>query len=154
MAKYGFFIDNKCVSIAETDEEKNFLSTLITGSVVKTLTDEQFTNSKNFKSYLFLNNDTVEENLHMVKYLNDSTLDVEEEKARIKDFIIKNALVRINNWLSANPSDDNFSYWNDYKNKLEAVDVDSLSFPLAYETFQEWFNNQSGHTQKSPLQLP
>ena len=154
MAKYGFFIDNNCVSIAETDEEKNFLSTLITGSVVKTLTDEQFTNSKNFKSYLFLNNDTVEENLHMVKYLNDSTLDVEEEKARIKDFIIKNALVRINNWLSANPSDDNFSYWNDYKNKLEAVDVDSLSFPLAYETFQEWFNNQSGHTQKSPLQLP
>jgi len=154
MAKYGFFINNGCVSIAESEEEKNFLSTLLVGSVEKTLTDEQFNNAKNYKSYLVLNNDAVEENLHMVHYLNDPELNVEEEKARIKDFIQKNALVKINNWLSANPLADNFSYWNDYKNKLEAVDVDSISFPLGYETFQEWFNNQTEHPQKSPLQLP
>ena len=60
----------------------------------------------------------------------------------------------IENWLAANPNADNFAYWDDYKNKLIAVDVDSMSFPLSYETFQEWFNNQSGYPQKSPLQLP
>jgi len=154
MAKYGFFINNSCISIAESEEEKNFLSPLLIGSVVKTLTDEQFTNAKNYKSLLTLNNDAIEENFHMFHYLNNSELDVEHEKSIIKHFIQKNALVKIKNWLSANRSADNFSYWNDYKTKLESVDVDSISFPLSYETFQEWFNNQPGYPQKSPLQLP
>lgn len=154
MEKYGFFIDNKCVSIAESEEEKNFLSLLISNGIIKNLTDAQFTNAKNYKSLLFLNNDTVEENMYLDKYSNDPTLDVEDEKNRIKNFIKNEALSRIEDWLASNPNADNFAYWDDYKNKLRAVDVDSMSFPLSYETFQEWFNNQSGYPQKSPLQLP
>jgi len=153
MSKYGFFYNNMIFAIAESEDEKNFLSSFIADSTVKTLTDEQFNNAKNYKSQLILDNNVVNENLIMYEALNGSSINEEKAKIHIKH-LIKNHLWKINGWLEANPTSDNFSYWNDYRSKLQEIDVDAMVFPLSFETFQEWFNNQSGYPQKSPLQLP
>jgi hypothetical protein len=153
MSKYGFFYNNIVFAIAESENEKIFLSDFISDSIVKPLTDEQFNNAKNFKSQLILDNEVVKENSMIAQPLNDSSIIEELARVQIKDFI-KNALYKINGWLDANPTNDNFTYWNDYKSKLQEVDVDAMVFPLGFETFQEWFCNQTGHPQKSHLQLP
>ena len=44
------------------------------------------------------------------------------------------------------------SEWTAYLNNLESVDIESLSYPI--DNFQKWFNNQSGFSSKSILELP
>ena len=44
------------------------------------------------------------------------------------------------------------SEWTTYLNNLESVDIESLSYPI--DNFQKWFNNQSGFSSKSILELP
>ena len=44
------------------------------------------------------------------------------------------------------------SEWTAYLNNLESVDIESFSYPI--DNFQKWFNNQSGFSSKSILELP
>jgi|DEB0MinimDraft_6_1074348.scaffolds.fasta_scaffold13338_2 hypothetical protein len=157
MTKYAFFYNNISFAIAESEEEKNLLSPAIPDSILKTITDSQFENVKNFKSKLKIVDDTVlEESLSFVP-LNDSTKDIDHVKNEIfshRDECIN----RVSSWLEAHPNPnaeaERYAYWEDYKSKLESVDTDSMTFPLNYETFMEWFNSQPNYPTKSPLQLP
>ena len=152
MARYAFFINNRCSALAESDEEKNILSGFKSGAVIKSITEDQFTNGKNFKSILILNGEHVEEEVSDdVLYLNNPTKDIEKSKKEIKDLIDCIFIPVLTHYCEANKND---TYWPDYKKKIEAVDVNSLSFPLEYETFQEWFNNQPNYPKKSLLQCP
>jgi hypothetical protein len=154
MSKYGFFYDNTLYALAESDDEKNWLSTYIVGAVTKSISDLHFNNAKNYKSNLILNNDIVEENSFGFPPVNNSETNFDEAKIIIKDLIERVYLFKINSWLRANKESSHYSYWNDYKTKLQAVDVDSITFPLTHETFIEWFTNQPNNPSKSPLQLP
>lgn len=152
MAKHGLFLNNGCVAIAETDEEKNNLSNFWLGATVKTLTDDQFNDAASLKSVLSLNEGTVISTIEDDKvWYNDSSVNVENAKTEIQNLINDRFLAKLSPYCYANPND---SYWADYKNKIEAVDVNSMSFPLSHETFQEWFNNQTGNPTKSILQCP
>ena len=152
MAKYGFFINNQCNGVAESEEEKNTLSAFKEGAVIKTLTEDQFNNVKNLKSTLTLNGENVEETfMDDAVYYNNASINAEEAKNEINELIQNRFLPQVTAYCLANPDD---TYWADYKQKLEEVDIASLTFPLSYETFQEWFNNQSGYPSKSILQCP
>ena len=131
MTKYAFFYENTCHAIAESDEEKNSLLKVNVDSVVKELTDTQFNDAKNLKTSLSLEGETVQETTWYSEdtpLLNDADVDSTTAKEQIKGLI------------------DNLF-------KLNQVDVDSMNFPLSVETFQEWFNSQSGYPKKSILQL-
>jgi len=152
--KYAFFYHNTCYAIAESEEEKDLLSLSIVDSILKTITDLQFENAKNYKSLLVLENDVVTEESLYAPLLNNSETDFDTAKSMIKLNINNIWLKKITTWLDANPQSEHYSYWEDYKIKLEAVDPDSISFPISHESFMEWFNNQTGNPTKSPLQLP
>lgn len=157
MTKYAFFYNNISFSIAESEEEKNLLSPALPDSTLKTITDSQFENVKNFKTKLKIVDDVVvEESLSFVP-LNDSTKDIDHVKNEIFTHRAE-CINRVSSWLEAHPNPnaeaERYAYWEDYKSKLQSVDTDSMTFPLDYETFMEWFNNQPNYPTKSPLQLP
>lgn len=157
MTKYAFFYDNKSFAIAESEDEKNLLSPAIPDSILKTITDSQFENVKNFKSRLKIENDIVsEENLYITS-LSDTNSDIDHAKSQIQADL-NECKSRVSGWLNAHNNPDGeierYNYWKDYLTKLKTVDVESIVLPSAYETFMEWFNNQPDHPSKSPLQLP
>lgn len=158
MTKYAFFYENTCHAIAESDEEKNSLLEVNVDSVVKELTDTQFNDAKNLKTSLFLEGETVnEKNFYYDDYiyLNDENVDTTTARSQIQGLIENIFKPKLSAYLDSNLNQDNedYSLWLDYSNKINQVDVDSMTFPLSVETFQEWFNSQSGYPKKSILQL-
>jgi hypothetical protein len=159
MTKYAFFYDNTCHAVAESEEEKNYLAKTNGDSVIKELTDTQFNDVKNLKTSLFLDGETInEKNFYYdgYLYLNDENVDTTTARAQIQGLINNLFKPKLTAYLQGtlNSSNDDYSYWQDYSNKINQVDVDSMNFPLSVETFQEWFNTQTGYPQKSILQLP
>ena len=158
MTKYAFFYENTCHAIAESDEEKNSLLKVNVDSVVKELTDTQFNDAKNLKTSLSLEGETVQETTWYSEdtpLLNDADVDSTTAKEQIKGLIDNLFKPKLSAYLDSNQNQDNedYSLWLDYSNKINQVDVDSMNFPLSVETFQEWFNSQSGYPKKSILQL-
>jgi hypothetical protein len=152
MTRYAFFLSNSCSALAESDEEKNILSAFRVGATVKIITETQFINAKNLKSILILNGENIEEVFADDKiYLNNPTKDVEEAKKEVDSLIKYHFLPLLEDYCSSNPND---TYWSNYLEKIKSIDVNSLSFPFNYETFQEWFNNQTNFPKKSLLQCP
>lgn len=152
MTRYAFFLNNQCNAVAESEAEKNILIGFRWGAVIKSITEDQFINAKNYKSLLILNGENIEEKFQEDRlYLNNPTKDVEISKKEITDLINFRYLPFLKNYCLANQND---TYWSDYKEKIQSINVDSLSFPLQYETFQEWFNNQPNYPKKSLLQCP
>jgi hypothetical protein len=152
MTRYAFFLNNQCTALAESEEEKNMLLGFRWGAVIKSITEDQFINAKNYKSLLILNGENIEEKFEEDRlYLNNPTKDVEISKKEITNLINVLYLPFLTNYCLANEND---TYWTDYKEKIQSISVDSLSFPLEYETFQEWFNNQPNYPKKSLLQCP
>jgi len=159
MTKYAFFYDNTCHAVAESEEEKNYLAKTNGDSVIKELTDTQFNDVKNLKTSLFLDGETInEKNFYYdgYLYLNDENVDTTTARSQIQGLINNLFKPKLTAYLQGtlNSSNDDYSYWQDYSNKINQVDVDSMNFPLSVETFQEWFNTQTGYPQKSILQLP
>lgn len=62
---------------------------------------------------------------------------------------IKDQKIRIEEYLSANPND---TVWVNYLNNLNSIDVSTVTFPV--DSFQQWFNSQSGFSTKNILELP
>tara|TARA_R110000824_G_scaffold366126_1_gene554706 strand:+ start:117 stop:596 length:480 start_codon:yes stop_codon:yes gene_type:complete len=159
MTKYAFFYENTYHTLAESDEEKNYLSKFNIDAVVKELTDTQFNNAKNLKTSLSLEGETVQETAFYSEdtpLLNDAEVDPTTAKEQIQSLIDNLFKPKLEMYLGVDLNKDNedYSYWLDYNNKINQVSVDSMSFPLSVETFQEWFNSQSGYPTKSILQLP
>lgn len=153
--KYGFFFNNYVYSIAESEEEKNFLLPYLKDAILKELTDSQFENAKNYKCRLAIqDNAVIEETLVLHDPLNSSTADFDHARSVLANEVHHNWVAKIDGWLKNNLESEHHSYWTNYRNKLTEVDFDSLSFPLEYESFMEWFNNQTDNPTKSPLQLP
>ena len=57
-------------------------------------------------------------------------------------------------FITSNPTHPDLSIWQDYLSKLENIDLDSISFPLSSDSFQQWFNSQPGYPTKNIFQLP
>src|SRR5210317_1356114 len=152
--KYGFFYNNYSFAIAESEEEKQFLLPYLSDSIIKELTDSQFENVKNYKCRLFIQDDAIiEETIHQ-GLLNNPATDFDHAKLVLENEVHHNWIFKIDQWLKNNSESEHHSYWTNYRNKLHEVDFDTLSFPLEYESFMEWFNNQTDNPTKSPLQLP
>jgi hypothetical protein len=62
---------------------------------------------------------------------------------------IKDQKIKIEEYLSANPND---TVWVNYLNNLNSIDVSTVTFPV--DSFQKWFNSQSGFSTKNILELP
>jgi len=159
MTKYAFFNNASLAKVAESDQEKNKLIRYMPTATVKTLTEEQFNNAKYFKSNLNLDGDTVVETTLLPGMDLKNSTRTEEEILSLRQLLkedINLDLIILNNYLKVplNEQEEDYSYWADYKNKLENVDIDNVDLPLSHDTFQEWFNNQPNHPTKSILQLP
>ena len=152
--KYGFFYNNYSFAIAESEEEKQFLLPYLSDSIIKELTDSQFENVKNYKCKLFIQDDAIIEETIPQDLLNHPATDFDHAKLVLENEVHRNWVLKIDEWLKNNSESEHHSYWTNYRNKLTEVDFDSLSFPLEYESFMEWFNNQTDNPTKSPLQLP
>ena len=84
MTRYAFFLNNQCTALAESEEEKNMLLGFRWGAVIKSITEDQFINAKNYKSLLILNGENIEEKFEEDRlYLNNPTKDVEISKKEI-----------------------------------------------------------------------
>lgn len=152
--KYGFFYNNCSFAIAESEEEKNFLLPYLQDAIMKELTDSQFENVKNYKCRLVIQDDVIIEETIYQQALNDPASNFDNTKEVLKEQIYNNWVKKINDWLENNTESEHHSYWTNYRNKLQEVDIDAINFPINYETFMEWFNNQTDNPTKSPLQLP
>ena len=61
---------------------------------------------------------------------------------------------RVETFISNHSTHSDLSIWQDYLSKLQNIDVESISFPVSNNSFQQWFNSQSGHPSKNIFQLP
>jgi len=152
--KYGFFYNNCSFAIAESEEEKNFLLPYLQDAIMKELTDSQFENVKNYKCRLVIQDDVIIEETLYQEALNNPASNFDHAKEVLKNEISNNLVPKINDWLKNNTESEHHSYWTNYRNKLQEVDIDAINFPINHETFMEWFNNQTDNPTKSPLQLP
>jgi len=152
--KYGFFYNNCSFAIAESEEEKNFLLPYLQDAIMKELTDSQFENVKNYKCRLVIQDDVIIEETLYQEALNNPASNFDHVKEVLKEQIYSHWVKKINDWLKNNTESEHHSYWTNYRNKLQEVDIDAINFPINHETFMEWFNNQTDNPTKSPLQLP
>jgi hypothetical protein len=139
MAKYIIFTNNNdFFKIASTEEIKNqMLNQLINGVAVEA-NDSDWSDVASM-----IKNVTLQDGSLVYEDNPDHFLSKE-----MFNESLQNQINSVKLYLKNNSS----SEWTAYLNNLESVDIESLSYPI--DNFQKWFNNQSGFSSKSILELP
>jgi len=154
MAKYFIFhTDGSFGGVASNETQRDYLLTLTedgNGTAV-TPTDAQWNaNLGDTKSYRYENSAIVEyDNDNYYAKLSDETDD--EASARWLDLFKKDLQSqkdRVSKYLKNNTS----SEWAAYLTNLNSVDPSTVSLPI--DSFQKWFNSQSGFSSLSIKELP
>mgnify|MGYP003128796876 CR=1 FL=1 len=139
MAKYIIFTnDNSFFKIASTEAIKDqMLNQLINGVAVEANDSDWSGVASMIKNVTLQDGSLVYED----------NLDHNLSKEMFNDQL-QNQINSVKAYLRNNSS----SEWTAYLNNLESIDIESLSYPI--DNFQKWFNNQSGFSSKSILELP
>ena len=149
MAKHAIFNeDGYFLKLAESDSEKNSLSgpTL----TAKSITDTLFTEIAEGKKTVSLSGDTVSETSSGTDFASESAAD----QKLIFQECIADQKKQVENFIESNSGHSDLATWQTYLSKLNEVDVESISFPVSNNSFQNWFNSQSGYPSKNIFQLP
>lgn len=144
MAKHAIFLNNSLFKIASTDASKDDILSRWIGTVAKSVTDSEYTNLREKKSTATLSGDTVTH----TSLLGDGDSAFSTSQA-VFEIELADAKELVELFLQSNTD----SGWSNYLNQLNAIDVSTITFPLA-NTFDGWFIAQSGHEDKSILELP
>lgn len=144
MAKHVILFNNETIKLASTDAAKDDMLARWKGSVSKTVTDAEYTNLRERKSTATLSGDTVTH----TSLLGDGDNAFSTSQA-IFETELADAKEMVKGFLLSNTD----SGWSNYLDQLNAIDVTSITFPIA-NTFDGWFIAQSGHEDKSILELP
>ena len=152
MAKHAIFNQSgSFLHLAESDSEKD---SLIANSYptysTKEISDQLFTDVANGQKFISLDGDSITETAREVSLADETA---EEQK---KDFQeeIESQISKVESFISSNPTHSDLSIWQDYLSKLKNINVESISFPVSNNSFQQWFNSQSGYPTKNIFQLP
>ena len=155
MAKYGIFFENVCLKIATDENNRDYLMARIKYSVAKEITDEQFNAVGNDRMNLHLDDDgniLATSRTNSLSEAGGIETGVTDQAAFCQEIIdFQSSLLK--SYMRSNQGQPDFDIWQDYQNKLNEVDVTTMTFPME-QTFQEWFNSQEGYPQKFILQLP
>ena len=156
MAKYFVFHTDGTLCGLASDETKRdyFLKFTENGNgTAKTPTDAQWTKCHEDTKRYTLENDTITEytldryesnrteinetdDERNARWLADFKEDLQEQKDRVAAYL-------------ANTTD---SAWSAYQTNLNSVDPSTVTFPI--DSFQKWFNSQSGFSSLSIKELP
>jgi hypothetical protein len=152
MSKWVIFRNNQVFKLASTDAIKDsFVEAAGGGSdtVAKTVTDTQWDDISWGIKDCTLSNDAISITDKVLEQASDITAEqkLASEKACFQEEI-DNQIALIDAYLENNTSTD----WTNYKANLNSIDVSTVTFPV--DSFQKWFNSQSGFSSKSILELP
>ena len=155
MAKHAIFNQSGYfLHLAESDSEKN---SLIAHSYptysTKEISDQLFTDVANGQKFISLNGDSITET-EITPASDFSESDTAETQKKSFEESIKHQKFKTESFITSNPTHPDLSIWQDYLSKLENIDLDSISFPLSSDSFQQWFNSQPGYPTKNIFQLP
>ena len=140
------------ISMAENETDRDNLNISLDTAKVITIDTETFQNIQlSKKTVISYNEDTV-------TYQNRDVND--EEGLKLNGFKIKeglesyinNYIERINQFLNNNESHPDYSKWNSYKSQLQALDLDSITFPLNKSLEQHFLD--TSQTVLHALQIP
>lgn len=140
------------ISMAENETDRDNLNIFLDTAKVITIDTETFQNIQlSKKTVLSYNGDTV---TYADKEVSDEEglkLNGFKIKEDLEDYINSN-IERINQFLNNNESHPDYSKWNSYKSQLQALDLDSITFPLN-KSLEQYFVENS-QTILNPLQIP
>ena len=157
MAKHAIFNQSgNFLHLAESDDEKNSLSNKVWPAyLTKEISDQLFEDVANSQKFLALDGDSMTETENAIPSGDPVFADetVENQKINFTDSI-KSQISLIEDFIDTNPTHSDLSIWQDYLSKLESIKIDSISFPVSNNSFQQWFNSQPGYPSKNIFQLP
>ncbi len=139
MAKYIIFTnDNSFFKIAPTEAIKDQMMNQLIDGIAVEANDSDWSGVASMIKNVALQDGSL---------VYEDNLDHNLSKEMFNDQL-QNQINSVKAYLRNNSS----SEWTTYLNNLESVDIESLSYPI--DNFQKWFNNQSGFSSKSILELP
>jgi len=152
MAKWAIFNgQGRVFKLASNDSIKDsFIEKAGEGSVAKEINDSQWNDiASNTKIVSLVNNSVQIEEPSMTRPTGFTAEQVAAISKTNFEYIIKDQKTIIQEYLDLNPGD---SEWINYLNNLNSIDVSTVTFPI--DSFQQWFNSQSGFSTKNILELP
>ena len=157
MAKHAIFNQSgSFLHLAESDSEKDSLIEYSYPThLTKEISDQLFEDVANFQKFISLDGDSITETASAIPSGDPVFADetVENQKINFTDSI-KSQISLIEDFIDTNPTHSDLSIWQDYLSKLESINIDSISFPVSNNSFQQWFNSQPGYPSKNIFQLP
>ena len=140
------------ISMAENETDRDNLNIFLDTAKVITIDTETFQDIQLSKKVaLSYNGDTV---TYADKEVSDEEglkLNGFKIKEDLEDYINSN-IERINQFLNNNEIHPDYSKWNSYKSQLQALDLDSITFPLNKSLEQYFLENSQ--TVLHALQIP
>tara|TARA_R100001086_G_C11738287_1_gene231717 strand:- start:132 stop:608 length:477 start_codon:yes stop_codon:yes gene_type:complete len=158
MAKHAIFNQSgDFLHLAESDSEKDSLSNKVWPAyLTKEISDQLFEDVANSQKFLKLESDNSMTETENAVPSGDPIFEnetVENQKTHFTD-TIKSQISLIEDFININSTHSDLSIWQDYLSKLESINIDSISFPVSNNSFQQWFNSQPGYPSKNIFQLP
>ena len=147
-------VDGTIYKIAENEYDLNNLN--IVKSNYKIIEDSL----SNFEAVKYGIKNIVKYNNNIITYEDITTVFVDDVK---NDIIVKSAEKKVNDYilnykniinqfLKNNQNHQLFNRWNDYYNQLNALNANSIQYPLN-TSLEQYFKDQN-QTSLNPLQLP
>ena len=152
MAKHAIFNQSgNFLHLAESDSEKDSLIAFSYPThSTKEISDQLFTDVANGQKLISLDDDSITEVTSGITFTEETA----EGQKEIFQKEIKEQISKVAAFVSNNPTHSDLSVWQDYLSKLENINLVSMSFPVSNNSFQQWFNSQSGYPTKNIFQLP
>tara|TARA_Y100000004_G_scaffold28425_1_gene29193 strand:+ start:18 stop:476 length:459 start_codon:yes stop_codon:yes gene_type:complete len=152
MANYIIFDkDGYKTGLAKTESLRDHFLNHYDGSVSKEIAEDKWTSAAQNTITLILENDTIQEYSTETYDTNRDGESDEERNQRWQDTFRQeheDQIRRVKDYLDGITDAE----WEGYLNNLNSVDISTVTFPI--DSFQKWFNSQSGYSQKSIWELP
>jgi mRNA-degrading endonuclease YafQ of YafQ-DinJ toxin-antitoxin module len=139
-------MDNIEASIYKIAENQNDLNNLnIIDLDYKIIEDSQ----DNFNLVKYGTKILLKYNNNDITYVDGTTKFATKEELQS---YVNNFINEIKQFTNNNPNHPLFSRWNDYKNQLSSLNLDSITYPMNI-SLEQYFN-ASGQPSLNPLQIP
>ena len=152
MAHYIIFDkDGGMVGLAKTESLRDHFVNHYENAQAREITEDKWVSASQDTITLMLVNGNIDE---LPNQIYDSNREGETDEQKNQRWIdtfnaeVANQIQLCEDYLSGITDAD----WQSYLDNLKSVDVASVTFPI--DSFQKWFNSQSGFSQKSIWELP
>jgi|TARA_R100000231_G_scaffold6028_1_gene9038 hypothetical protein len=154
MANYCIFgVNGAMIKLSKSEDQKNKFLHKYDPAVAKEISDAQYLAASQDTLTLYLEEDVVKEMSNQTYDSNRPDETDSERDARWKETFeeeLNYQKYKVGHYVDF--TSDAPAEWVAYKNNLYSVNVDNVTFPI--ESFQKWFNSQSGFSQLTMWELP